>query len=426
MSRLADKLTKQAAEKKADPVSVSVTGNEGVGTSKVYLGSESLVLDEADLLRGWKLNPDEWEIIDGSLTANKWLQNAEEDLWAYQWKARIRRRLFDFELEEDLEPLVRVEVKVKTVRKKRTKTDLACAVIFPDAQISYWRDENEEWHTTHDEAALDISRQVLADVEAEHGVNTVVDLGDFLDATNFSRHRSAPAQIDRYAFKRAVARGQQELAARTALTPDAERWLIPGNHENRINLWLTDNAPFLMGLNVDGSAPVLSLDWLLQTETHGWQVADAYPEGVVWLNENTRCVHGWIAKGVPGASAAEYLKEEVNTIFGHTPRAQTVQKTVARHGNSATYVAHTPGGLMRVDGAVPSGSTGIKVTGDPVLKRGEKWDQGLSVVFYDPEGSTVPFIETVPIFGGRAVWRGKVYTASCDADGNAIEGEAAA
>lgn len=80
---------------------------------------------------------------------------------------------------------------------------------------------------------------------------------------------------------------------------------------------------------------------------------------------------------------------------------------------------------MRVDGAVPSANTGITVAGDPVLKRGEKWDQGLSVIFYDPEGTTVPFIETVPIFGGRAVWRGRVYTASCDADGNAIEEVAA-
>jgi hypothetical protein len=425
MSGLFDSISKKDAVRKAAPVRFEQEGNVGQGTSKVYFGGPDRTIGEDELIRGWGLEPDEWE-LDGPLSVNRWQQRGDSDLedaiWCYQYKARLRRKLFDHEL-EDIPPLVKVEVKVKTVRKKRQQSDLSCAVIFPDAQISYWRDEHEEWHTTHDEAALDISRQVLADVEAEHGVDVVVDLGDFLDATNFSRHRSAPAQVDRYAFKKAVARGQEELAARTALTPNAERHLLPGNHENRINLFLTDQAPFLMGLTPSGNAPVLSLEWLLQTEAHGWEVADAYPEGVVWLNKNTRCVHGWVAKGVPGQSAAEYLKEEVNTIFGHTPRAQTVQKTVARHGYSATFVAHTAGGLMRVDGAVPSGTTGITLSGDPVLKRGEKWDQGLSVVFFDPEGTTVPFIETVPIFGGRAVWRGRVYEANCDADGNSLDVE---
>jgi hypothetical protein len=120
---------------------------------------------------------------------------------------------------------------------------------------------------------------------------------------------------------------------------------------------------------------------------------------------------------VPGASAAEYLRDEVSTIFGHTPRAQTAYRTIARGNGGRTYLAHTPGGLMRVDGATPSGSTAITIKGDPQLARGEKWDQGISVVFYDPAGRTVPLVEHVPIFGGRAVWRGRVFEADVDADG---------
>jgi len=73
---------------------------------------------------------------------------------------------------------------------------------------------------------------------------------------------------------------------------------------------------------------------------------------------------------------------------------------------------------------VPSGTTAITIKGDPQLSRGERWDQGLSVVFYDPEGRTVPLIEHVPIFGGRAVWRGRVFTADVDADGNAADAAA--
>lgn len=424
--------TNQIAAGQGDPVQVETddTGR-GKATSKVYVGGPDLALTEEDLLKGWKLDPAEWQIQPGSLRVNRWQQRGMSDydseIWCYQYKAAVEKTSYSETL-TDLEPLVGpVTVKVKTIRKKRIQTDLSCAVIFPDAQVSYWRDSNDEWHTTHDEAALDISRQVLADVEAEHGVDMVIDLGDLLDATNFSRHRSAPAQIDRFTFKKSVARAQQELASRSQLAPNAERWLIPGNHENRITLFLVDCAPWLMGLTIDGQDPVLSLEWLLQTEAIGWNVAEAYPEGAVYLNDNTVAIHGTVAKGVPGASAAEYLKQaEMNTIFGHTPRAQTVQRTVARHGQTRSYVAHTPGGLMRVDGAVPSGFSGTTISGDPALARGTAWDQGLSVVFYDPEGTTVPVIETVAIFGGRGVWRGRVYEASVDVDGNPLTQEVAA
>jgi len=425
---LGDAVTQIASDKGA-PAQVETDGNgKGTATSKVYVGGPSDTLSERDLLLGWHLDPDEWQIQPGSLRVNRWQQRGMSDydteIWCYQYKAAVEKTSYADGIEE-LEPLVGpVQVKVKTIRKKRVKTDLKTAIILPDSQISYWRDENEQWHTTHDEAALDISRQVIADCENEHGVDVIVDLGDFLDATNFSRHRSAPSQIDRFTFKKSVARAQQELATRTALTPNAERHLIPGNHENRIQHWLIDNhASFLMGLSPDGGAPMLSLEWLLQTETHGWQVADAYPEGAVYLNHNTVCVHGHVAKSQPGASAAEYLKQEMSVFFGHTPRSQTVYRTIARHGQTRTYVAHTAGGLMRVDGAVPSGFSGTKVTGDPVLAKGTAWDQGLSVVFYDPEGHTVPFVETVSIFGGRAVWRGRIYEASCDVDGNEVRGE---
>lgn len=422
------------AQRTGAPASVETDANgKGVATSKVYVGGPTDNLSERDLLLGWHLDPDEWQIQPGSLRVNRWQQRGMSDydteIWCYQYKAAVEKVGISGSI-ADLEPLVGpVTVKVKTVRsKKRPATDLKTAVIFPDSQISYWRGADDDlWHTTHDEAALCISRQILADIEAEHGVDVVVDLGDFLDATHFSRHRSAPSQIDRNGFKKAVARGQQELAVRTALTPNAKRHLIPGNHENRITHWLVDGgASFLMGLSPDGTDPVLSLEWLLQTRKHGWEVAEAYPEGAVYLNHNTVCIHGTVAKGQPGSSAAEYLKQEISTFFGHTPRAQTVYRTIARHGQTRTYVASTAGGLMKTSGDVPSAFSGTKINGDPVLAKGTAWDQGFSLVFFDEEGTCVPFVETISIFGGKAVWRGRLYEATCDADGNPLENEAAA
>jgi len=416
---LKNKLTEKSARITGDKPYVEIGDTTGKGTSKVYVGHGTL--SEDDLIRGWQLDPNEWQIIPGSLRVNKWLQNAEDEIWAYQYKAGLEKKTSAeaYQDWDDIPPLVDVKVKVSATRRsKRPITDLKCAIILPDSQISYWRDTNEIWRTTHDEAALDITRQIISDVENEHGIDKIVDLGDFLDATHFSRHRSAPSQVDRFGFRKAVARAQQELAARTALTPNAERHLIPGNHENRINHFLVDNGlGFLMGLNVDDTDPVLSLEWLLQSKKHGWVIEEAYPEGAVYLNHNTVCIHGTSAKGVPGATAVEYLKQELNTFFGHTPRAQVVHRTIARHGQTRTYVAATAGGLMKISGAVPSGFSGIRITGDPVLAKGTAWDQGFSVVFYDPEGHTTPQVENVMIVNGKAVWRGRVYEATVDADG---------
>ena len=178
-----------ASVKAGDRVSVELAGNVGAGTSRIYLDHEVDTLDNDALLRGWKLDPAEWEIV-GPLRVNRWIQNADAGTWCYQYRANVERRAPDI---EDVPPLVKVEVRVKRDTLRRRKTDLACAVIFPDAQISYWRDTDDEWRTSHDEAALDVSRQVLADVQAQHGVDVVVDLGDFLDATHFSRHRSQAA-----------------------------------------------------------------------------------------------------------------------------------------------------------------------------------------------------------------------------------------
>jgi len=423
----AEQLSAGSAEG-GEQVRVSITdGQVGEAVSRVYPEAAAHLLSNDDLLRGWGLAPDEWEIIDGSLGVNRWMItgfDADTGLpvenWNYQYKARVRRVLSAEEAE--LPSLVRVKVQVKVAREpKRARTDLACAVLIPDCQIGFFRAADDSWRPFHDEAALDILHQVIADAEAEHGIDRVVNVGDFIDATHASTHRSAPAQIDRAGFHRALVKAQAELATITALTPNAQRDLIPGNHEQRVINWLTDNAGWLMGVTLPNAPDgLLSLENLLGTAEHGWALSDPYPEGIVWLNKNTRCLHGWVAKGVPGASAAEYLRDEVNTFFGHTPRAQSAHRTVARGAETRTYVAHTPGGLMRVDGAVPSGTTATRINGEPALSRGERWEQGFSIVFYCPDGSTVPVIEHVPIFGGRAVWRGREYVAACDADGRPV------
>lgn len=45
-----------------------------------------------------------------------------------------------------------------------------------------------------------------------------MDLGDLLDATQFSRHRNAPSQIDRYGFRRSAACAPERAAVLMLIT----------------------------------------------------------------------------------------------------------------------------------------------------------------------------------------------------------------
>jgi hypothetical protein len=314
--------------------------------------------------------------------------------------------------------------------KRRQLSGLECAVIFADSQIWYWRDLEGQWHTTHDEAALDLSLQIMADVQAEHGIDTVVDLGDLGDFPNVSTHPSPLAMTLHESTNMTTARISRLMGERTALSPDAKirRWLR-GNHEQRWTTWLAVNASHLVGLRRAGeeNIPVLSLQYLTRSAEQGWTLGErSYPNDVFYLTENLRCVHGTIAKAQVGATLNEYLREEINTIAGHTPHAGVAYRTVSRAGKQRTYVACTPGGCMRVDGKVPAMANKNTDWGQPSESDGNNWEQGMAVVFYSTgDLSTVPVIEHIPFFGGKAVWRGKLYEARCDADGNALLKEAA-
>lgn len=311
--------------------------------------------------------------------------------------------------------------------KRRALEDLECAVVFADSQIWYWKDLAGEWHPTHDEAALDLSLQIMADVEAEHGINVVVDLGDLGDFPTVSTHPSPLAMTLHESTNMSVARIGRLMAQRTVLSPNARvrRWLR-GNHEQRWTTWLANNASHLVGLRRAGDPepdPVLSLRYLTRAEEYGWTLGErSYPNDVFWLTENLRCVHGTIAKSQVGATLNEYLREEVNTIFGHTPHGGLAYRTISRGGKQRTYVACAPGGCMRVDGKVPSANNRNTDWGQPSDSDGNNWEQGMAVVFYSiGDLSTVPVIEHIPFFGGKAVWRGRLYQARCDVDGNTLK-----
>jgi len=439
-------LRKPPVKKKDDEAKTTLSWSNDGAANAVFAGVSEVPTDEdiRSLIERVGKDPDDyvWDIVSVSWNSAAWHRSEEvaanptahSAFTAPSCVVKIRilplSEASDLNIEIRQAPPLKVSIQSShRLPKRRIAEGMKCAVIYADSQIWYWQDENDVWHPTHDEAALDVGAQITADVEAEHGIDVMVDLGDLGDFPVVSSHPSPRAMTLHGSSNKAIDRISRLMYERSALSPNAtlRRWL-QGNHELRWIEWLANNASHLLGIRRAGDEevlPVLSLAYLTRAEEAGWTLSDtrSYPNDVFWLNDNTRCIHGTVAKTDVGATLTQYLKEEVNTIAGHTPHAGINYRTVARNGKTRTYVACTPGGFMRTDGMVPSGSNKNTNLGQPSQSDGNRWEQGMAVVFYSEDGSTVPQIEHIPIFGGKAVWRGKIYTARCDVDGNPLEAE---
>ncbi len=415
-------------------------GKNGEG-SVIFSGGQEIPNDSdiKALLRHVGKNPDDynWEVVSVSWNSSSWHRAEEVAAQSIKHSAfsapscvvkiKIEPKSESRNMTVEIRQAPPIKINVASTNKplKRRISDLKCAVIYADSQIWYWKDQEGIWHPTHDEAALDVGLQITGDVDAEHGIDVMVDLGDLVDFPVVSNHPSPLAMTLHESTNLSIARSSRLMAERTAVSLNAKkrRWLR-GNHEQRWSDWLANNAPHLVGLQRAGemeSTPVLSLQYLTRSDELGWTLGErSYPNDVFWLNDNTRCIHGTVGKSQVGDTLKEYLKEEVNTIAGHTPHAGIAYNTIARQNGPRTYVACTPGGFMRRDGKVPSRGNKNTDLGQPSESDGNRWEQGMAIVFYSEDGKTVPQIEHIPIFNGRAVWRGKLYTARCDIDGNII------
>ena len=293
------------------------------------------------------------------------------------------------------------------------------AFIYPDCQIWYYQDRDGIWRTTHDEAAMDVALQVQAAVQKALGIDVLINLGDLIDNAAFTSHRTAKAMKTSDATEKSIWRSGAFLEQCGAISPDAEKEYDEGNHEERIKRWLEEFGDQIIGVRAyRETEPLMSISKWLGLKQSGWKFVGPYPAAQSNLSPNLRCKHGPHAKASPGETARAWFRDgEVSTIAGHSPHAQLVRKTVVRDGKERTFIAYLPGSLCKNTGCVPSQWTGSDDDGRPDDKAFQSWEQGVGVVHFDKDGHSVPRVEHVPIFGGRAVWRGQVFTARVDPDG---------
>lgn len=283
------------------------------------------------------------------------------------------------------------------------------AVILPDPQIGY-RNLDSGLDPFHDEHAMDVALQITAWLEEHERVDTVVNLGDFLDLPAQGRFEQEPAFAQ--TTQLAVDRGHKFLVQqRAAAGPGAHIVLIEGNHDRRMEKFIVSNAASAWGLkraNMD-EVPVMSLPFLLRLDEIGVEYIDAYPAGAFWLNDKLRAVHGDKVRS-GGSTAAAYTNHSphISTIFGHIHRQELQSRTIFDRLGPIRSVAISPGCLCRVDGAVPSVNGSTKIDGTPATFY-ENWQQGIAVVSYKKTGEF--FTELVQIINGVAVFRGKEFVA---------------
>jgi hypothetical protein len=254
------------------------------------------------------------------------------------------------------------------------------AVILPDIQAGYYLDPAGVAFPTHDEAAIEIALQVIADTQP--GLTLIG--GDGLDFPELGKYRLSPA----FARTTQAALDWTETFVATirALAPETETVWLAGNHEERLPNYLLDNARAAYGLriaNAPESWPVLSVPFLCRFPEHGVTYLPGYPASEFWINDRLVAFHGRRVNS-SGSTVHKYLAEErASTISFHIHRREYGERTRHTRSGPQTIMAASPGALCRTDGAVPSTKGGTDLDGVP-LTRSEDWQLGLAVVYYKP------------------------------------------
>jgi predicted phosphodiesterase len=280
------------------------------------------------------------------------------------------------------------------------------AVVFPDPQIGFRKYDDGTLDPFHDEKAINVALQVAASLPH---VDQIINLGDFLDLPSQGKFDQEASFSN--TTQAAIDAGFKFLAVQRAIAPDAKIIVLEGNHDKRMQRFITNNAMAAFGLRkaeMPESWPVMSLPYLLRMDELDITYIDAYPTGTWWVNDKLRAIHGDKVRS-NGSTAAAYTNDmsHISTIFGHIHRQEIQSKTTYDRTGKLKTMAISPGCLCRVDGAVPSVKGSIGIDGKPAVYW-ENWQQGILVINYKDTGAF--HVEMVHIDDGKTIFRDQEFT----------------
>lgn len=255
-----------------------------------------------------------------------------------------------------------------TRRKKPVRSDTR-TLVAGDAQIPY-----------QDDNAVRLFQTAVVETQPDN----IVFVGDMIDLPGQSKYQQHPefaqttqSSIDTY---------HNMLAQTRSNAPNANIYVVHGNHEKRLDDYVRRNAAEVLGLrraNMSHELAVLTLEYLVRYDDLEVQSIDGYPNGTLWLEDNLKFVHGTNTQR-GGSNAARYLNtENETTIYGHTHRQELAFRTWPMRFGGRVVAAASPGALCLTDGTVPGMKWSMTAQGEPV-KKSENWQKGILVIDHTP------------------------------------------
>lgn len=189
----------------------------------------------------------------------------------------------------------------------------------------------------------------------------IVVNGDLIDLPTVSKYRVDPFKTP--SVQECVDAGYAILRDYRMACPGAVMYMLPGNHEQRLQNILLDKIPALHmvrpGQTYDIPPPLsvpnllrldeLKIEWATSTFGPEW------PHAELVLSKHLSVMHGWIARKGSGASALGTLEAlQRSIIVGHTHRSAIVLKRLNGSGPDdykvlcaveAGTMCYIPGGL---------------------------------------------------------------------------------
>jgi predicted phosphodiesterase len=239
-----------------------------------------------------------------------------------------------------------------------------------------------------DRSAHSIAEQVIRKVKPEY----LIHLGDLMDAYSISRFDKDPTRLD--TLQSEINVGRNILARLSAASPNSKKYLLAGNHENRLQRLICNlDGPARELARLDSFQEAMTWQSLLKLSISGWRFIPEAKQPLAGIIPGLVLKHGSVVRRYAGYSAkGEFDSLHCSGISGHTHR-----QAIYNHDDfNGSHVWIENGCLCRLDAEYMSGPA--------------NWQQGFTVLTWSADKSVPLQIEQVRIDKGKALFRDALYT----------------
>lgn len=240
----------------------------------------------------------------------------------------------------------------------------------------------------HDDGALAVVQALIRDTQPER----IIHFGDLLDCYTISRYSKDPARLSTLQDEIDLAR--VHLAQMARLAPGAERWLLAGNHEDRLQS-LIYTLPGAHAELARLTAFQQAITWpkMLDLDAIGWRWLETGAQTRSPILPKLITKHGTVVrKWSAFTGKGEWERYGKGGLSGHTHRLGTFY----HRDHNGAHLWQECGCTCRLD---------------PEYMTDPDWQQGAVVVTHTADGERYQ-VEEVYIQDGRAVWREREYRAA--------------